>query len=288
MTQFTVIIPAHNEEAVIGRCLTKALQDAPAGHSTQFIVAANGCADRTVEVARAKAPGALILDLAEGSKPYAMNAANEVAKYFPRIYLDADVQCDYHSLLSLANALRQKGVMAGSPSLSLDLSRSSYPIKSYYRVWQTQPYVTEKLVGSGCYGISREAHERIGAFPQITGDDIWVRTRFRPEERVNVSKDAAGKPVFFVVTPPRRAIDQIRVETRRRLGNQEMIRLHPSPYHTRSNAVRNLQLALRNGVSPLDLAFYIGIKALVRLRLEFVKRRNNVIVWERDEAARQP
>jgi len=285
-TRFTVIIPAHNEAAVIERCLETALAGAPEGHETQFIVAANGCTDRTVELARAAAPDALVLDLAEGSKPLAMNAANAVALYYPRIYLDADVQCDYESLSSLARVLRNPGVMAGSPALKMDLSRCSPAMKSYYRVWQTQPYVTRNMVGSGCFGLSRAGQEEIGPFPPITGDDIWVHSRFREEERASVSSSENGGDVSFTVSPPRKVSDQIRVETRRRLGNQELMKAYPSPHYSGSNSASDLGLALKRGCSLVDVAIYLAIKAAVRLRVALVKRQQKTIVWERDETAR--
>lgn len=284
--EFSVIIPAHNEEAVIGRCLRTILEGAPEGVRPQIIVAANGCTDRTVEVARATDPQALVLDIAEGSKPRAMNAASAQALFFPRIYLDADIRCDYRSLAALAAVLRQPGIMAASPAIRMDLSRSNAFIRSYYKVWLTQPYVTRNMVGSGCYGLSREAAEKIGPFPTIIGDDIWVHSRFAEGERASVSQDADGQPVFFTVSPPRRAIDQVRVETRRRLGNMELRRLHPSPHYSGSNSAADLPLALRGGATVFDIAVYLGIKSLARLRSEWARRRSKTIVWERDNLAR--
>lgn len=286
-TEFTVIIPAHNEEAVIGRCLQTIMRAAPLRHSMQLIVAANGCCDRTVEVARATAPEALVLDIAEGSKPGAMNAAGAYALHFPRIYLDADVQCDYRSLEAVAKALRQPGVMAASPSLRMDFSRSNWLIKAYYRVWLTQPYVNRNMVGSGCYGLSRSAFEEIGPFPSIIGDDIWVHSRFREDQRRNVQCDDAGKPVYFTVSPPTTATDQIRVETRRRLGNLELRQQFPSPYYAGSNSAGDLPSALSKGASAIDIGVYLGIKSLARVRSQIAWRRSKTIVWERDEAARQ-
>lgn len=290
MTQpdtFSIIIPAHNEEAVIARCLETVLADAPSGGHAQIIIAANGCNDRTVEIARATAPDAVVLNLPQGSKTKAMNAAHEHAVHFPRIYLDADVQCGYGSLAALAAALREPRVMAASPKLQMDLSRSNALVRAYYRVWLTQPYVNRAMVGSGCFGISRAGYEAIGDFPPITGDDIWVHSRFREEERRSVSEDSQGNPVNFIVSPPRSAIDQIKVETRRRLGNEEVLRLHPSPHFTGSNQAGDLRSALRNGASVLDVAIYVAIKAIARMRGHFAKRRNGKIVWERDLAARE-
>ncbi|QUL37673.1 glycosyltransferase family 2 protein [Erythrobacter sp. JK5] len=284
---FTIVIPANNEEAVIARCLEALLEDAPETGRAQIIVAANGCTDRTVSIARETAPEALVLDLAEGSKTKAMNAAHKEASHFPRIFLDADVRCSYHSLAALAEVLREPGVMAASPALRMDLSRSNALVRAYYRVWLTQPYVRNAMVGSGCFGLSQAGFEAIGEFPPITGDDIWVHSRFTDSERRNVAEDREGNPVCFTVSPPRRAIDQIRVETRRRLGNEEVLRLHPSPHFAGSNQAGDLRDALGNGASPVDVAIYLGIKAIARIRARFAKLRSRNIVWERDLAARE-
>ena len=284
---FTIIIPAHNEEAVIERCLVTVLADAPPEGRAQIIVAANGCNDRTVEIARRIAPDAIVLDLPEGSKTKAMNAAHKEALHFPRIYLDADVQCSYHSLAALAEVLREPGIMAASPRINIDLSRSNWLVRAYYRVWLTQPYVTRAMVGSGCFGISQAGYEAIGDFPPITGDDIWVHSRFREEQRRNVAFDADGEEVFFTVSPPRRAIDQIRVETRRRLGNAEVLSQYPSPHYAGSNQAGDLRTALDHGASVSDIIIYLGIKAIARLRGKWTSWRNRKIVWERDLAARE-
>lgn len=284
---FTVIIPAHNEESVIVRCLETVQRSAPRDRAMQIIVAANGCTDRTVERAQGIAPDALVLDLPKGGKAAAMNAANREAKFFPRIYLDADVQCDFASLAALVEALNQPGVMAASPKIEMDLSKSNAFVRSYYRVWLTQPYVTQAMVGSGCYGLSEAAYSRIGDFPLITGDDIWVHSRFTEDERRSVSKDRFGNPVSFLVSPPRRAIDQIRVETRRRLGNEELLRLHPSPHFTGSNRPADLSDALAAGATRFDIGVYLAIKAIARARAAWAKFRKQGIVWERDLAARE-
>jgi hypothetical protein len=284
---FTVIIPAHNEQSVIARCLQTALRGAPDNHRMQIIVAANGCSDQTVSVAKQAAPTALVLDLPQGSKTLAMNEAARHAKGFPRIFLDADVQCEYRSLAALAEELCKPGVMAASPAIAMDLSRSSFFVRAYYRVWLTQPYVLRAMVGSGCFGLSQAGFEQIGEFPPITGDDIWVHSRFTEDERRSVRYDKDGHHVTFLVSPPRRIADQIRVETRRRLGNEQVMALHPAPHFKGSNSAGDLTAALRNGATIVDVAIYAAIKLLTRLRAGWAKRRQTAIVWERDLAARE-
>ena len=83
-----MIIAAYNEEAVIGACLD-ALRAQGTTTPMEMIVSANGCTDRTAEVAGAH--GAIVIDRAEPGKSAALNAAEDVATSFPRIYLDADI-----------------------------------------------------------------------------------------------------------------------------------------------------------------------------------------------------
>lgn len=284
---FTIIIPAHNEAAVIARCLNAINRGRPADSQTEIIIAANACSDDTVAIAKQVAPDCIVIELPVGSKSLAMNAAAKIGTHFPRIFLDADVQCDYPSLLALAETLREPGVMAASPAIRMDLSRTNSLVRAYYRVWLTLPYVRQAMVGSGCYGLSEAGYAQIGDFPAITGDDVWVYTRFPESGRRNVGVDLADNPAFFTVSPPRNLSDQIRVETRRRLGNAEVLRLHPSPHHgKRTNTWRDLAAARAGGASLFDIAVYLSAKAQVHWRARRVQRRNQAIVWERDLAAR--
>jgi glycosyltransferase involved in cell wall biosynthesis len=284
---FTVIIPAHNEEAVIGRCLETILRDAPVGHAMEIIVAANGCKDRTAELARAAAPEAQVLDLAQGSKTGAINAANDIASHFPRIYLDADVECGFVTLAALANALTEPGVMTAAPAIRMDFSRLNWLARAYYRVWLRQPYATAGKGGAGCYGLSRAAIEAIGRFPPIIADDLWIHTRFPDSQKRYIASDAEGRPVFTTVHPPRTATEQVRIEARRQIGTAEVHQLHPSPYLAGHGGKGGLGAALRSGVSPLDLAVFSAVKLFARADARWRQLRGKAGVWTRDLSSRQ-
>lgn len=284
---FSVIIPAHNEQAVIGRCLETILRDAPSPSALDIIVAANGCTDKTVEIAKAAAPSATILDLATGSKTGAINAANRVARHSPRIYLDADVECGFNALAALAEELRKPGVMTAAPAIRMSLDQCNWLMKAYYRAWSRQPYAKAGKGGAGCYGLSAEALARIGEFPPIIGDDIWIHTRFPDEEKRYISQDEAGRPVFSIVYPPRTAREQIRVEARRQNGNAEVRQLHPSPYLANANNGGGLMAALKSGTNPLDLTIFFAIKFAARARARRNLKRGEASVWVRDLSTRE-
>jgi glycosyltransferase involved in cell wall biosynthesis len=86
----SVLIPAHNEEAVIGRCLDH-LFEAIDPASLEVAVVCNGCHDGTAAVARASGHPALVIELDVASKPAALRAGDRALRAFPRLYLDADV-----------------------------------------------------------------------------------------------------------------------------------------------------------------------------------------------------
>lgn len=285
---FTVIIPAHNEGQVIARCLDCVLDGAPRDNPPEIIVAANGCSDDTVALAKAHAPMAKVLDLPAGSKVIAMNAANAIAEHAPRLFLDADVQCDYASLAATAQALRQSGVMAASPALRMDLSRCSWAVRAYYKVWLSQPYVTDRLVGSGLFGLSAEGLKIVGTIPPTFADDTWVRTRFSYDQRRNVGEDENGNPVYFTVSPPRTARDQINIEARRRIGSEQVATLYPSPHNPgQINRAKNLKDARDEGASPVEIVVYLALKGLAAAQFKWNKLSGKAPVWVRDINARQ-
>ena len=82
----SVIIPARDEEENIRSCVESVLrQDYP---KKEIIIVANGCRDRTAEIARSL--GVEVLELEEASKPKALNLGASYAKGNLYLFLDAD------------------------------------------------------------------------------------------------------------------------------------------------------------------------------------------------------
>lgn len=286
MSPFTVIIPAHNEQAVITRCLHLILKDCPSGDLVEIIVAANGCSDRTAEVARAAAPSAQVLELHEGSKTAAINAANRVARHFPRIYLDADVECDFRSLAALAEVLREDGVMTAAPAIRMDLAKCNVFMRAYYRVWLRQPYARAGRGGAGCYGLSKAALTAVDEFPRIIADDIWIHARFPDSQKRYIAHNAAGLPVLSTVHPPRTAWQQIKVEARRQLGVAQIRRLYPDLHSETAKQGEGLKAALSSGCGPFDLAVFVLVKLAARARARWNNVRGKGQEWARDASTR--
>ncbi len=130
---FSVVIPAHNEEAVIGRCLSSLMDGAPPGE-LEVLVVCNGCDDRTADVARQSAPNATVLEIPVASKVAALNAGDEHASYFPRFYVDADVELSYQALVSVARVLTEGGVLCAAPKPLFDLKARPWSVRAFYAV----------------------------------------------------------------------------------------------------------------------------------------------------------
>ncbi len=85
----TVIVPAHNEEAVIERKVANVLAGSYPRELVELIVASDGSSDRTVELAR-RAGATAVLDLPRQGKLAALTAAAARASGDVLVFTDAD------------------------------------------------------------------------------------------------------------------------------------------------------------------------------------------------------
>lgn len=283
---FSVIIPAHNEAQVIERCLATMLQGMPEG-AMEVIVACNGCSDDTASKAMGFGGAVRVIELEQGSKPLAINAANAVARHAVRLYADADILAPFAVLHAMALALSAPGTMTATPTFNLDLAASSWPVRAHYRVWLRLMEVLDNVVGSGIFGLSAKGRERIGELPAIISDDEYVRTRFAPKERRLISYDEAGGPVCVTVFPPCDLASLIRIESRQRAGLEQLRRHFPCPPPPRPVSLpAGLLATLSSGVKWHEIAVYLAIKVLARLHLAASRARGLENRWLRDDSSR--
>lgn len=266
----TVIIPAHNEAAVILRTL-ESLAELAANSRIEVIVACNGCTDDTVALAES-VPGVRVINIEQPSKVAALNAADSVASGWPRIYLDADIQITARALADLIHTLDGTGPLAARPIASLDDSESSTSVQRYYRARQRIASLSEHLWGAGVYGVTQGGHNRFGRFPTVVADDLFVDLQFAPNEKLIVQTD----PV--VVTVPRDAGSLIHVLSRVRRGAALQ------GVDTSRSTSLGLLKSIRGPGSVLDAMTY----ALITLR---ARRRAAIATstpprWERDDSSR--
>ena len=142
----SIVIAAHNESAVISRCLD-ALRDVIAGGTVQVIVVCNGCNDDTARIARSHA-GVTVLELAVASKVAALRAGDRIAPTGPRIYLDADVVMTSRAALAVVEALRPGRALAARPPIHFDSTGAGWAVRRWYVVRERLPSIRTALWGA--------------------------------------------------------------------------------------------------------------------------------------------
>ncbi|MGE3622013.1 MAG: glycosyltransferase family 2 protein [Acidimicrobiia bacterium] len=273
----SVIVPAHDEEATIERCLRSLLEGAAEGE-VEVVVACNGCTDRTEEIASGFGPPVTVVATDVASKRAALNLGDAAATGFPRFYLDADVGLTVDGLRKVAAALEGGGALVAAPALALDAHRSSPIVRSYYRFFARLPSVAGDVAGRGVYALSEEGRHRFGEFPDVTGDDHFIRSSFPPEARVTVPE------VTSHVEAPRRFSALVRRKARILAGNREVEELLGAPPGAQRRG-GGLRAVLRDEPARVvDLPAYLLVGVAARALCAWAALRGRPIAWGRDDS----
>ena len=274
------MIPAHNEESVIERCLASILGD-HGSNEFEIIVVCNGCTDSTAEVARAFGPRVDVVETETRSKTNALNLGDERAHYFPRLYIDADIVLTTQSIVAVAEALRVGRWHVASPKLRIDLTGRNWAVRSFYTIWTMLPYFDTTTVGSGVYALSEEGRARFGRFPEIIADDGFVRLIFEPHERIAVASSD------FFITPPRTLSGIIKIKTRAHKGNYQLAREYPQlQAHNGKSWRRSVAELIRRPWLWPAACVYAYVMTRAKIAAKGKLRNGHVDVWERDDESR--
>jgi glycosyltransferase involved in cell wall biosynthesis len=260
----SVIIPANNEEELLGRCLESLLASDSPGCAIEIVVVANECSDRTADVARGFVPRAVargwrmqVLDLATGGKIRALNAGDDAAKLPWRAYLDADVTVTPALLNQLCLAL--DGPKARYASGKLRITAQCWVSRAYAATYRQVPFMLRGVPGCGLFAVNAAGRARWGQFPDIISDDTYVRLLFSPVERVAVRARYDWPLVegFSAL---------VRVRRRQDRGVRQVAALYPELCANDEKVVLGvagkLALLARN---PVGFAVYSSVALAVRL-----------------------
>lgn len=272
----SIVIPAHNEEAVIGRCLGGILEDA-ADAEFEIIVVANACTDDTAAIATSFAPSVRVIETHVASKPHSLNVADRQTDVFPRIYLDADIEFDAEGIRTLVSALDNPGVRAAAPVVAIDTEGAAWPVISYYRIWRELPSIKTGLMGRGVYALDAAGRARFTEFPETMAEDQWLHEQFSSAERTSVDE------VSSLIRPPRTFRSLFTRKVRTFVGTGQVRQLSTAPAATDNTAW--LRVVARNPRLLLDVPLYaaitVGAKLLAR---RLIRKGDNT--WTRDETSR--
>ncbi|HEY2672514.1 MAG TPA: glycosyltransferase family 2 protein [Rugosimonospora sp.] len=275
----SVVIPAHNESAVIGRLLTGLLADA---HPNEFdiVVVANGCTDHTAEVAAGFGDAVNVLSSPVPSKHAALRLGDAKAAGFPRLYVDADVELSTDGARALADALNEPGVLAVAPRREMVLDRRPFAVRWYYEFWQDLPVVREGLFGRGVIGVNAAGKERLGTVPDVMGDDLAASVAFEPAQRRIVT----GATVR--VHAPRTSMDLVRRRTRSVTSTEQLAQRTSAVDSARTTRADLLGVVRRRPAMALRLPVFLGFTLMARRQAERRVAAADFTTWDRDESSR--
>lgn len=282
-----VIIPAHNESAMIGATLDSLLtQTSATDYDIDFrvVVVCNGCTDSTAEQVRSAAyPNVRCEEIEEASKAVAIRYAESLDLGFPRLYLDADIQLSRSAVQNLFAAAKvRKSACLMLPTSETLTEDASYAVKAYYRAWYQSPFVQEKGFGCGCYLLNQSARERFGLWPDLIADDGFVRKIVSDDETIIVQDSVA------LVKAPKKLRELINVKARVKYGNLELKDYFPkgsSHFSLRRSFNKHAWMFRHIFSHFLPVFLYVTINFLSDMS---AKRRYKArrFVWVRDETNR--
>jgi hypothetical protein len=174
--KYSVLIPAHNEEAFIGNCLQSikyAADKVP--EEVEIIVALNRCTDRTADIAASQ--HAVIVN--EDSKNLAKirNAAARAATGDIIVTIDADSRMSSNMFVEIARNLSAGkyiggGVMIRPERLSVGIFMSLLTVL---------PFLLIHRVSAGLFWCNRSDFEAVGGFNEalVSAEDLDFAKRLK-------------------------------------------------------------------------------------------------------------
>jgi glycosyltransferase involved in cell wall biosynthesis len=278
MTTFpiaSVVIPAHNESAVIGHTLETLLEGAS---PTEFevVVVANACRDDTAQIA--SRTGVRVIDTPIAGKTHAVRLGDEACSTFPRVYLDADISLTAESVRKLVAAVSRDRALAAAPQPQWDLGQATWVMRRVHRVHDVLVAPSRGLAGVGVYVLSEAGHARAFPVPDIVCDDEWVERSFDPTERVVVTS------AWSVVRPATNVKDHLRRRVRVRRGNRQLDALGKAARHDHLSVASLYRAVARRDATAVAAGCYLGVMTLDRLITRAQK--STEIAWASDASSR--
>lgn len=270
----SVVIPAHNEAATIGRCLDALTQQA-APNELEVIVVCNGCSDDTADRARGHASRPQVLETPVGSKTHALNLGDQAASGHPRVYVDADVRVTTGDLRRLVANL-DGGVEVVAPTPRYQVEGAPWVVRAYLRVWERLPAVTGALTGAGVFALTKSGRARFGAFPAVIADDRFLQEQFLPGERRRVPNSHS------VVESPRSVASLVSRKRRVVVGNAELRRGQGGGDAGGTDWLGCLRVVRDDWRRLIDLPAFVIVSVLARLP----RRGGNDVAWGQDLSSR--
>ena len=277
MTLATILIPAHNEVAVIERTLLHLSQGMSLA-DFKIVVIANACSDATAAKSRSVMPQAVVIETDKAGKCNALNLGyKEADPDSPVICLDADLDVTAESLTSLLVPILEATALAACGQMDVSASEASPIVRAYYKGWRTNPYFDRGKFG-GLFALSAEAAKMVFPLPEITADDEFIRRSFSVEETAFV------KDCCFVARAPMGLSSLFNVRCRSLRGTREVQAMGLRKSEG-SSVKAVIGRALRQPSGALPILVYLAVNTAARFVLALRPSEKHGH-WERDLTTR--
>jgi glycosyltransferase involved in cell wall biosynthesis len=277
----SIVVPAHNENSGITRLL-RAITMAFPPEELDVVVVCNGCTDGTANSARRFGSVVRVIETDVASKVHALNLGDQVARCFPRLYIDADVVITAEAIQALARRLERGDVLAVAPTPNISVTGCSRLVRAYFGIRDCLPSSRQGIGGSGVYALSEAGRRRFGDFPKLVADDVYVRVQFQPQERETLAH------VTSTVFAPRTLRQLIAIRVRASYGILELADHFPVFKQNMDDTnLRSIIALLRRPTlwPGLIVYLYVNIAAKGWAR-SWRWRRAGTFVWRRDDTSR--
>lgn len=167
-SSFTVVIPAHNEEKYIGKCL-RAIKSAAkyvAPDSVEIIVVANRCTDKTAAIAKHYGAKVLINDdkcIAAIRNTGVKAASGEIV-----VTIDADSLMTKYSLAEIRSMLRSGRYVGGGTNPMFDRMSVGIAFSSMYVIINLIPEMIKSggYLSGAMFWLYKKDFDSIGGFDE--------------------------------------------------------------------------------------------------------------------------
>ena len=184
---FSIIIPAYNEEELLGVTLdriNRCLREIP-NFKGEVIVVDNNSNDRTSDIAKSKGASVIFESVNQISKARNVGARKAIGKYF--FFIDADTFISQPLLSFVLEKLESKSCAGGGSTLVFDDHQNQFFFGSLVpKLWTCISKNFRIAAGSFVF-CRKEYFEKIGGFSEklFAGEDILFSINYKRLCRAN-------------------------------------------------------------------------------------------------------
>ena len=276
---FSIIIPAYNEEKLIANSLSSLALFLPK-NCTEIIVICNGCQDQTYAVAKKTIDtitssltahcNFLLINLKINGKINALNEGVKLSCNKTVVLLDADIKVSSSDCAVLVKTLYEHSLLAASPKVIFDFDKSNYLVKRFYACISQSTYNKQHRIAN-VIALTPYAINKLFPLPQVIADDAYIQRIIGYKEYKIINK------LTYKFTCPETLISTIKVQSRIIRGNLELKKIYPN-LENQKNTLPALKF--------VDKAIFICIK-VTALIIASIELKLNIKKWHQDESSRK-